>query len=59
MGNATLQALSEFFHRYGTPAETVLTKAIDALQGAHYVRLAETRQSQEAFLYGWLVNRIG
>lgn len=59
IGNATLQALSEFFHRRGTPAETVLTKGIDALQGVHYVRLAETPPSQEAFLYGWLANRIG
>jgi len=37
----------------------VLLKAVEALQGAHYVRLAETRPSQEAFLYGWLANRIG
>lgn len=59
IGVATLQALSEFFHRRGAPAEMVLTKAIDALQGAHYVRLAEARPSQEAFLYGWLANRIG
>lgn len=59
IGNAKLQALSEFFHRCGAPAETVLTKAIDALQGAHYVRLAKMRPSQETFLYGWLANRIG
>jgi hypothetical protein len=32
---------------------------MDALQGDHYVRLAEARPSQEAFLYGWLSNRIG
>ena len=50
IGNAT---------RHGASAKTVLTKAIDALQGAHYVILAEARPSQEAFLYGWLANRIG
>jgi lysozyme family protein len=59
MGPATLDALSAFFDRRGPSAETVLLKAIDALQGAHYVRLAEARPSQEAFLYGWLSNRIG
>jgi lysozyme family protein len=59
IGPATLHALSQFLSRRGAQAETVLTKAIDALQGAHYLRLAETRPSQEAFLYGWLSNRIG
>ena len=59
IGKATLQALSSFCCRRGASAEAVLTKAIDALQGAHYVRLAEARPSQEAFLYGWLANRIG
>lgn len=59
MGPATLQALSAFFDKRGACAENVLLKAMDALQGAHYVRLAEARPSQEAFLYGWLSNRIG
>jgi len=34
-------------------------KAVEALQGAKYLRLAETRPANEAFLYGWLANRIG
>ena len=59
MGTATVGALSAFFDKRGPSAETVLLKAIDALQGAHYVRLAEARPSQEVFLYGWLSNRIG
>lgn len=59
LGPATLRALSAFFDKRGPSAETVLLKAMDALQGAHYVRLAEARPSQEAFLYGWLSNRIG
>jgi Glycosyl hydrolase 108/Predicted Peptidoglycan domain len=48
-----------FFRQRGAAGEDVLLKAVEALQGAHYVRLAETRPSQEAFLYGWLANRIG
>lgn len=59
IGPATLLALSSFLHKRGHGGEEVLLKAIEALQGAHYVRLAETRPSQEAFLYGWLANRIG
>ncbi len=59
IGTASIHALKLFLARRGPNAQNVLTKAIDALQGAHYLRLAETRPSQEAFLYGWLANRIG
>ncbi len=59
LGPATLAALEEFLRVRGPAGETVILKAVEALQGAHYLRLAETRPSQEAFLYGWLANRIG
>ena len=59
IGPATLGALGAFLRKRGDAGEDVLLKAVEALQGAHYVRLAETRPSQEAFLYGWLANRIG
>ncbi|WP_397592349.1 glycoside hydrolase family 108 protein [Sphingorhabdus sp.] len=59
IGPDTLRALEAFLTKRGPPAEGVLTKAIDALQGAHYVRLAEARPAQEAFLYGWIKSRIG
>jgi lysozyme family protein len=59
IGPDTLRVLKAFLAKRGPPAEGVLTKAIDALQGAHYVRLAEARPAQEAFLYGWITSRIG
>lgn len=59
IGPATLLALNALLRKRGKGGEEVLLKAVEALQGAHYVRLAETRPSQEAFLYGWLANRIG
>ena len=59
IGPETLRAVHAFFNRRGPTAELVLIRAIDALQGAQYVRLAESRPAQEAFLYGWLANRIG
>jgi hypothetical protein len=37
----------------------VLLRALEALQGERYIRLAELRPANEAFLYGWLANRIG
>ena len=59
IGPATLNALGAFLRMRGADGEHVLVKAIEALQGAHYLRIAETRPSQEAFVFGWLKNRIG
>ncbi len=56
---ATEKALDGFMRHRGTGGETVLLKAIEALQGERYLRLAEKRPANEAFLYGWLANRIG
>lgn len=73
IGPATLAALDAFFEKRGsspalrsdggdqqrTAGETVLLRALEALQGERYLRLAERRPANEAFLYGWLANRIG
>jgi lysozyme family protein len=59
VGPATLGALTGFLARRGRAGEAVLLKAIEALQGERYIRLAERRPANEAFLYGWLANRIG
>ena len=60
IGAATLSALDKFLELRGKArGETVLLKALDALQGERYIRLAERRPANEAFLYGWLANRIG
>ena len=56
----TLAALDAFFAVRGKAGgETVLLRALEALQGERYLRLAERRPANEAFLYGWLANRIG
>ena len=69
IGPATLLALDTFLelrggafgeHRTGAgTGETVLLRALEALQGERYLRLAERRPANEAFLYGWLANRVG
>jgi lysozyme family protein len=60
VGPATLAALDSFLALRGqTSGETVLMRALEALQGERYLRLAERRPANEAFLYGWLANRIG
>jgi lysozyme family protein len=72
VGPRTLGALDRFLELRGrSPAvgvaggdqqglgEAVLLRALEALQGERYLRLAERRPANEAFLYGWLANRIG
>lgn len=59
IGPATLLALDAYLHKRGRAAESVLIKAVEALQGAHYIHIAEARPSQEAFVYGWLAHRVG
>ena len=59
VGPTTLAALDSFMRVRGNSAETVLMRALEALQGERYLRLAERRPANEAFLYGWLANRIG
>ena len=60
IGTQTLKALDAFLHVRGKEGgETVLLRALEALQGERYLRLAEKRPANEAFLYGWLANRIG
>jgi lysozyme family protein len=60
IGAQTLAALDAFLQIRGQASgETVLLRALEALQGERYLRLAERRPANEAFLYGWLANRIG
>jgi lysozyme family protein len=60
IGEQTLSALDRFLKARGQQrGETVLLRALEALQGERYLRLAERRPANEAFLYGWLANRIG
>ena len=60
IGAVTLAALDRFLAVRGKRSgEVVLLRALEALQGERYLRLAERRPANEAFLYGWLANRIG
>lgn len=58
VGQATLDALASLQKARGALGFTVLLKALNCLQGAHYIELAEQNPSQEAFAFGWLANRV-
>jgi lysozyme family protein len=59
IGAMTVHALNGYRAKRGEAGEAVLLKALDALQGARYIGIAEANPKQEAFLYGWLANRVG
>jgi lysozyme family protein len=57
--DVTVAALTTFLKKRAPHGEAVLLKALEALQGERYLDLAERRPANEAFLYGWLANRLG
>lgn len=59
IGKMTIAAAQGLKAKRGAAAGEVLRKAIDGLQAARYVEIAESNKSQEDFAYGWLANRIG
>lgn len=59
IGSQSLSALERYLKLRGARGERVLTRAIDSLQGAKYIRLAEKRPANRVFLFGWLANRVG
>jgi len=55
IGPATLGALKTYLD---CRSEITLHKALNCLQGAHYITLAESREKDERFVYGWLDKRV-
>lgn len=58
VGPMTVSALRSYLNKRGSTGETVLLRALNSLQGARYIELAEKRQKDEAFVFGWLSNRV-
>lgn len=55
IGKATIAALKAYLAKRDTE---VLTRMLNCLQGAFYVELAERREKDETFVYGWFKNRV-
>ena len=55
IGPSTLMALTAYLN---TRDESVLLKALNSLQGAKYIELAERREKDEKWIYGWYKNRV-
>lgn len=58
VGPVTLTAVRAYLGTRGEHGETVLLRALNCQQGEAYIELAENREKDERFLFGWLLNRV-
>jgi lysozyme family protein len=59
IGKKTIGAFDEYLKRYAAyPAVPVMLKALNSLQGEHYLHLAEANRKLETFTFGWFNKRI-
>jgi lysozyme family protein len=55
---STIDTLAIFLKQRGAKGEEVLLKMLNCLQGARYIEIAEQRQKDEAFVFGWFNQRV-
>ena len=58
IGNITIAALRSYLAVRGSAGVTVMLKGLNCSQGARYLELAEAREANEEFLFGWVQNRV-
>lgn len=58
VGPNTVKVLKKYLDYRNDEGETVLLKALNCLQGARYLELAEVASKNERFVYGWLNARV-
>jgi lysozyme family protein len=58
IGAKTIEALTAYAKKRGTAGIKVLTAYLNAMQGSFYIELAENREKDERFVYGWGLNRV-
>ncbi len=54
----TLDALSAFLKERGQEGDAVLVTSLNCSQGQRYLDLAESKASNESFIYGWMKGRV-
>jgi lysozyme family protein len=58
IGPRTLVALKAFLAKRDSEGEAVMVRALNCSQGGRYLELAEQREANEAFVYGWMLSRV-
>lgn len=59
IGPVTIRALQSVLKRRGVDGEKVIVQALNCQQGARYLDITEGRPQNEAFYFGWMLNRVG
>ena len=58
IGRMTVTSFRAFIDKRGGDGEVVLLRALNSLQGARYIKLAESRPKDERFVFGWFLRRV-
>lgn len=58
IGSKTLSSLESFLKKRQPHGENVLTRSLNCSQGHYYLELAEKREQNESFIYGWIDHRV-
>jgi len=58
VGNITIKALTKYLEIRGAAGEIVIFNMLNCLQGAFYITLAERREKDEKFIFGWFTHRV-
>lgn len=58
IGPRTINALRSYLKNRGKEGERVMLTALNCAQGERYIELAEKRQANESFVYGWMKERV-
>jgi len=59
IGQKSIAALDDYLtYRNNQGGEAVLVKMLNSLQGNHYITLAERREKDETFIFGWFSHRV-
>lgn len=58
MGENTISAWRSYHDFRGKKGGEIMYRALDSIQGSYYVRLSESDDRFESFIYGWFNKRI-
>lgn len=58
IGRLTLHSLRMFLSFRARDGETWMLRALNGLQAAYYIELAERREKDEEFVFGWILQRV-
>lgn len=58
IGPATLSAFGAYLTKRGEEGQSVMVAALNSVQGARFLAIAEADKTQEDFLYGWVRSRV-